>query len=214
MKEFFKKYMNDEIELENWQKIGVIFLIIVISGIFGWIYEFIFYYFNGGMKEFYMQGGNFLPWINIYATGAILILITTKKQKKSPFKIFIISVIATGILDYISGLIIYKMMNGLRLWDYNTEILNFGNIGGFVCLRSVLFFGVSALMLMYIILPSCMYLSTKINKKLFLIISISLFGIIMFDEFYNLIFARVLGLPRASDIYTSIGYKYVEFVNK
>ena len=102
MKEFFKKYMNDEIELENWQKIGVIFLIIVISGIFGWIYEFIFYYFNGGMKEFYMQGGNFLPWINIYATGAILILITTKKQKKSPFKIFIISVIATGILEYIS----------------------------------------------------------------------------------------------------------------
>ena len=82
-------------------------------------------------------------------------------------------------------------MNGLRLWDYNTEILNFGNIGGFVCLRSVLFFGLSSLMLMYLIMPACMYLSTKVNKKVFLIISLSLFGLIIFDEFYNLIFARI-----------------------
>ena len=34
-------------------KLGIIFLIAVISGIFGWVYEYIFYYFNGGMKEFY-----------------------------------------------------------------------------------------------------------------------------------------------------------------
>ena len=71
-------------KLDKYKKIGIISLIIVISGIFGWVYEFIFYYFNGGMKGFTWRGGNFLPWINIYAIGAILILITTKKYKKKP----------------------------------------------------------------------------------------------------------------------------------
>ena len=65
--------------MDKYKKIGIISLIIVIAGIFGWVYEFIFYYFNGGMKEFYWRGGNFLPWINIYAIGAIGILIATKK---------------------------------------------------------------------------------------------------------------------------------------
>ena len=62
-----KKYLNSDIKLNLKQKIIILSLVIVISGIFGWIYEFIFYYFNSGMKEFYMRGGNFLPWINIYS---------------------------------------------------------------------------------------------------------------------------------------------------
>ena len=211
MKEVFNKYINSNLKLEKWQLIGIISLIIVFSGTFGWIYEFIFYYFNSGMTKFYMQGGNFLPWINIYATGSIMIIVLTRKFKKNPVLIFSIAFLSTGVLEYFSGLVIYKLFNGLRLWDYNQEILNFGNIGGFVCLRSVLFFGVSALMLMYIILPLFIYLSTKINKKIFLIVSLSLVSIILFDELYNLLFARILNLPRASDIYKHLGFKYMNF---
>ena len=55
MKEFFNKYLNEENRLEKWQIIGVISLVIVIAGVFGFVYEFIFYYFNGGMKEFYCE---------------------------------------------------------------------------------------------------------------------------------------------------------------
>lgn len=208
MKDILNKYLNNEIKYEKWQIIGIISLIIVISGIFGWVYEFIFYFFDRGMKGFYWQGGNFLPWINIYATGAILIILTTRKFKRNPFLIFLIAMVVTGALEYISGFIIYHFFNGLRLWDYNTEILNFGNIDGFICLRSVLFFGLSALILMYAIVPFCIFLSKKMSKKTFLIISISLVSIVLIDEFYNLIFARVLGLPRAHDIYSKIGIKY------
>jgi uncharacterized membrane protein len=116
--------------------------------------------------------------------------------------------LSTGILEYLSGYVIYQFF-GLRFWDYNVEILNFGNIGGFVCLRSVSFFGVSSLFLVYVIVPFCIYLSRIINKRLFLVFSISLCTIIMFDEFYNLVFARVFMLPRASDVYKSMGIKYV-----
>lgn len=105
----------------------------------------------------------------------------------------------------------YIIGNGFRCWNYNTEILNFGNIDGFVCLRSVLFFGLSGLLLIYVIVPILFYLAKKMNKKVFLTISFSLCFIILLDEFYNLIFARMLGLPRASTIYKSLGIRYVSF---
>ena len=206
-----KKYLNDDIKLEKYQLLGIICLVIVISGIFGFIYEFIFYYFNFGMKEFYWQGGNFLPWINIYAIGALMVLFLTKKIKKNQLLVFFVSVLSTGILEYISGYLIYNLKDGLRLWDYNTEILNFGNIDGFVCLRSVLFFGISSLILIYLIVPFCIYLSLKLNKKLFLIISISLVTIVLFDEFYNLFIAGILNLPRARDIYSNVGINYMTY---
>lgn len=211
MKKFLKNYIDNKIKLETYQKIGVLCLIFVISGMFGWIYEFIFYFFNSGMKTFYYRGGNFLPWINIYATGALMIIFLTRKFKKKPLLVFLIAVLSTGILEYFSGLIIYKFYDGLRLWDYNTEILSFGNIGGFVCLRSVLFFGFSALILMYLILPFCIYLSKVMNKKIFLIMSITLFSIFLFDELYNLLFARWYHLPRASSVYKKIGFKYMKY---
>lgn len=211
MREVFNNYLNDKISFEKWQIVGITCLIIVLSGVFGWLYEFIFYFFNFGMKKFYWQGGNFLPWINIYATGSIMIILLSYKFKKKPWLVFLIAFLSTGILEYFSGLAIYKLMNGLRLWNYNEEILNFGNIGGFVCLRSVLFFGLSGLFLMYFMLPMCIYLSTKMNKKLFLIISISLCSIILFDEFYNLLFARILHLPRATKVYKDIGINIMSY---
>ena len=136
MKRFFDDYMNDKIKLDKYQKLGVFSFILLTSGLFGWIYEFVFYFFNSGMKTWYMRGGNFLPWINIYAIGAFLIIIICTKFKKKPWLVFILSVIITGLLEYFSGLVIFKLI-GARYWDYNTEILNFGNIGGFVCLISI-----------------------------------------------------------------------------
>ncbi len=211
MKEKYNNYLNKEYNFDKLTMFGIICLIIVISGIFGWIYEFIFYYFNSGMKTFYFRGGNFLPWINIYAIGAIFIFILNYRYKKNPLKVFLFSIVITGILEFVSGYIMYTYFDGFRCWNYNTEILNFGNIGGFICLRSVLFFGLSSLLLIYIIIPICFTITTKMNKKTFLILSISLCSIILFDELYNLIIARLFDLSRASDIYKQLGFKYMEF---
>ena len=210
-KKFLTEYLNKDHAFDIETLIGIFCVVIVITGIFGWLYEFIFYYFNGGMKEFYWRGGNFLPWINIYATGSLMIYFLTYKHRKKPWKVFLISFLSTGILEYFSGLGMYIIGNGKRCWDYNQEILNFGNINGFVCLRSVLFFGLSALLLMYVIIPFCFYLAKCTPKKRFMRMSIILCFFILLDEFYNLIFARVLNLPRAYDIYSRLGFNYVRF---
>lgn len=211
MKEKYKKYINEDYTFDKMTMGGIFALIIVISGVFGFIYEFIFYYFNSGMTQIYWRGGNFLPWINIYATGALMIFFLTYRKRKNPLFVFLASFISCGILEYISGFFMYKLGNGLRCWDYNSEILNFGNIDGFVCLRSVLFFGISSLILIYIIVPFCFSLAQKMNRKKFLILSYTLCAIFLFDEFYNLLFARILSLPRASTIYKKLGFHYLYF---
>lgn len=205
----YKDYLEKNHSFDKKTMIGIFCMIIVIGGVFGFLYEYLFYFFNGGMKEFYYRGGNFLPWINIYATGSVMIYILTYKYRKNPLKVFLISVISTGLLEYFSGLGVYIIGDGLRYWDYNTEILNFGNINGFVCLRSVMFFGLSALLLMYVIVPFCFHVANKSNKKVFLIVTISICSIFLADEFYNLIFTKLFNLPKATTIYKSIGIHYM-----
>lgn len=206
-----KQYINKDTKLNIKQKISILCLVIVISGVFGWLYEVIFYYFNSGMKEVYMRGGNFLPWINIYAYGAILIILLTYKRRKKPLQVFLISTISTGILEYIAGYILYGKLGWIKCWDYNQEILSFGNIDGYVCLRSVLIFGLSALLLIYLILPMLIKLSKTKKINLLLTISIIICSIFLIDEIYNLIFTQLFNLPRASSIYQKIGIKYLYF---
>ena len=197
-------------DLTKKQKITLICLLIVISGIIGWIYEYFFYYANSGFKTFYFRGGNFLPWINIYMYGAFLLLITTSKLKKHPVLVFLVSMLTTGILEYLSGYVLYGVLGWTKCWDYNQEILNFGNIDGYVCLRSVLVFGFAALALVYFIVPTLIKLVKK-YPKLF-IISIVLASIFLFDEVYNLCIYKWLNLPNSETIYKTIfGFKYIYF---
>lgn len=210
MRSKYLKYLNEDIKFDKETMVGIFCLLVVITGMFGFLYEFIFYYFNGGMKTFYWRGGNFLPWINIYATGSIMIYLLTYKDRKKPLKVFLVSVITTGILEYFSGLGMDKIA-GKRCWDYSQEILGALNINGYVCLRSVLVFGVFSLLLIYIVLPLIFYIAKKSNKKVFITTSIILCSIIMIDEFYNLLIARIFHLPRAYNVYSKLGVPYVKF---
>ena len=66
---------------------------------------------------------------------------------------------------------------GIRLWDYNTEIWNWGNINGYICFRSIIFFGFSSLFLIYIMIPILKKVNIKISEKRLSIIS-GILGII------------------------------------
>ena len=205
----WREFVKGRPKLEKWQWIGTMLLVFAFAGFFGWVYEFIFYYFDAGTGEFYMQGGNYLPWINIYAFGALLITGCCFKLRKYPWAVFLLSILICGVLEFVAGWLVYTIGNGTRYWDYNSEIWNFGNIEGFVCLRSVLMFGFSALILMYLVVPFFAWLSQKMSKRAFLTLAISLFALVMIDEIYNLLASKVFGWPDAMEFYKSNGWKYL-----
>lgn len=108
--------------------------------------------------------------------GGLFITLFTYKLKDKPLLVFMINSIVTGLLEYFTGYFLLKY-KGIRLWDYNYEILNYGNINGFICLRSVLFFGLSSLFLIYVIIP----LIKKIPDKILSYLSIILGSLFLLD---------------------------------
>ena len=211
MKNMIKEYINNDIKLEKERVIGITALIITLSGVIGWLYEVLFYYLESGFKNIYFRGGNFLPWINIYAIGALLIIGLTYKFRKKPLLVFLVSMISTGVLELISGYLAYGVFHMVKCWDYNVERFSGFTIGGYVCIRSVICFGLSGLLLMYLILPLLIRLSLKFDKKKFMVVSLIICSVFLLDELYNQIFTKVFGLPRASSIYKKLGIKYKYF---
>lgn len=200
-----RKKSNQQPTLKTYQKIGILMLIFVIAGVVGWIYEFIVAWIENG--HIMMKGGNLLPWINIYAFGALLILPATYKFRKKPLAVFLVSVLVTGLLELVGGWLVYTIGNGTRYWNYDYGLWAFGSINGFVCPLSVTLFGIGGLMLVYCVVPFCIMLATKMSKRAFLTLAISLFVLILADELTNLTLKN-LGQPTAMDLYRSLGLEY------
>lgn len=166
------------------ENIVLIIQIILISAIFGFIYETIFYRIDLGY--FVKRGYTVGPWLPIYATGGLLIYLSNIKNKNNILKIFINSAVMCGLLEFIVGYLLLHISH-IRLWDYNTEILNYGNIGGYICLRSVLFFGLSGVFLMNIVLPLITKIINKYQSKKTEYITIFLGGLFCIDFIVNYI---------------------------
>lgn len=89
---------------------------------------------------------------------------------------------------------------------YSQAIYGFGNLNGFICPVSVIAFGLGAMLLVYCLIPICLEIAKKMNKKTFLILTITLFSIIMIDDIANLSH-KALGLPTTHDFYLSNGWE-------
>lgn len=171
-----------EYDFDNWSKFIMIMSIVVFSATFGFIYEELFYRIDLGY--FVKRGTTIGPWIPIYGVGGLFIVVFTSKYKKNWKKVFLFSCIITGILEFLTGYILFHFFN-TRLWNYNVEIWNFGNVGGYICLRSIVFFGISSLMLTYLAIPILKYLYKEILKEKYTVCTIILGLLFIFDCLYT-----------------------------
>ncbi len=150
------------------KKCFILMMIFVIGGIAGFIYEEIFYLIDLGYLV--KRGITFGPWIPIYGFGSVFIVLTTCKLKKQPIVLFLASMLIAGTIEGLTGLVLHKVFQ-IRLWDYNVEIWNWLNIGGYVCLRSVLLFGIAGVLLQYLVYPFLEKFAGKCQYKLLEIVA-------------------------------------------
>ncbi len=185
-----REYMYNKVVLSKKSWIAMIFAVLFSSGIFGFVYETIFYIFNNGALT--RRGTCFGPWIEIYCFGGLAILLFCYKLRKRPWLVFLLSGAICTALEYAAGYGMY-ISGAPRTWDYNTEILNFGNVNGFICLRATLVFAAAGLLLIYIIIPLHLRILRKIGEKKFFIIMVTIGLICLADIVYNDGIAKAIG---------------------
>ena len=154
-------------------------LVFVIAGITGWIYEELFYRINDGY--FSWRGHGIGPWLPIYAFGMVILLFATAPVKASKWRVVLLCALISGGFECRVGWALYHLHGGLRLWDYNIERWNWGNIGGYVCLRSVLVFAAAAPLLIYTLIPLIARLAKKLPERVYALVTVVPFALFAID---------------------------------
>lgn len=119
-----------------------LFLLFMIYGFLGWIVEVI--YVRIGSGHWYNRGFLHMPFLPIYAFGAITITIFLQ-DLPNPILVYIFGVILTSILEYFTSLVMEKLFH-TKWWDYSTYRFN---LHGRVCLKNSLLFGILSLVVIY-----------------------------------------------------------------
>ena len=123
-----------------------------IYGFAGWCVEVIFHAANKGI--FINRGFLIGPICPIYGYGLVAVIWALTPIKDNVFLVYIGSVIICSVFELIVGWASEKFMH-TRLWDYSDNAFN---IGGYVCLKFSLLWGVGCLCIVYIFHPMAMKL--------------------------------------------------------
>ena len=132
---------------------SLILLFFVFSAA-GWGWEVTYHLVEDHMfvNRGFLQG----PWLPIYGTGGVLILMVLKKYFDRPILLFFMIMGVCGVVEYATGWMLEAVFHE-KWWDYSEYVLQ---IQGRVCLIGLLIFGLGGLVFVYGIAP---WMDRKIN---------------------------------------------------
>lgn len=160
--------------------IPTLILIFFTFSFVGWIWEVFLHLINDG--EFVNRGILHGPWLPIYGTGGVLVLVLLNKLRDKPALEFISIIIVCGIVEYFTSYYLEIAHNGEKWWDYSGYFLN---LNGRICAEGLLVFGLGGMAAVYAIAPLLDNLIKKINLRLVIIISILLLTVFTVDNIYS-----------------------------
>lgn len=161
-----------------------------IYSFLGWCLEVI--YASLDSEDFVNRGflnGSYCP---IYGFGAVCEIFLLTKFVNYPICLYIISVVITTVLEFITGYILEKIFN-LQWWDYTNEKFN---IKGYICLKFSLLWGVASLVLMYILQPKVNIIVSLLRHVDFVVYLLIL--LMLYDFLISIL--KVLALKKDSMI--------------
>lgn len=123
-----------------------------IYGFAGWCVEVIFHAANKG--KFINRGFLIGPICPIYGYGLVAVILALTPLQGNVLLVYIGSVVICSVFELIVGWASEKFMH-TRLWDYSDNAFN---IGGYVCLKFSLLWGVGCICILYIFHPMVMEL--------------------------------------------------------
>lgn len=112
-----------------------------------WLFFFFFYCFFGwcfestvvsiSKKKFVNRGFIRGPFLPLYGSGAIMMLLVSAPVRRNPVLVFFAGCIGATALEYVTGVVMEALFK-VRYWDYSHKRFNFQ---GQICLSSTLCWG-------------------------------------------------------------------------
>lgn len=122
------------------------------------------------------------PWLPIYGTGGVIILILLKKLRKKPLFEFLAAMVLCGGLEYFSSWYLEKTHGGQRWWDYTGYFLN---LNGRICAEGLLTFGLGGLAIVYLLAPALDNLLSRIDTRKLTVVAVVLLAFYCVDQAYS-----------------------------
>lgn len=145
----------------------------------GWIWEVTLHLISS--HTFVNRGVLHGPWLPIYGSGGILILVCLKKLRNKPVAEFFASVVLCGFVEYFTSLYL-EISCGRRWWNYNGYFLN---LNGRICAEGLLVFGLGGVAIVYIIAPLLDNFFRKLDLKITGALCVALIAVFVVDMVYS-----------------------------
>ena len=158
-----------------------------IYSFIGWVIEVIYYGITEG--KFINRGFLAGPLCPVYGLGFYAAIWIFEPFKDNFMILFFGMAAACTIVELIAGFILYHAFH-MRWWDYSDYKLN---LGGYICLRFFIYWGIAASLGMYVLHPAVKWLIAHINYPIRL-------GILIF-------FTVILVADLVTTIVTIVGFK-------
>ena len=107
----------------------------------GWCWETL--YVSIKNRKFSNRGFMVGPWLPIYGSGAIIMLLAALPFKDNLFLVFVCGMTAATVLEYCTGAVMEALFN-VRYWDYSNQPLN---LNGHICFFCSLGWGAASIAL-------------------------------------------------------------------
>ena len=163
------------------------YLMFFIYSFVGWVIEVIYYGITEG--KFINRGFLAGPLCPVYGLGFYAAIWIFEPFKDNFLILFFGMATACTIVELIAGFILYHAFH-MRWWDYSDYKLN---LGGYICLRFYIYWGIAASLGMYVLHPAVKWLIAHINYPVRL-------GILLF-------FTVILVADLVTTIVTIVGFK-------
>ena len=169
-------------------KITLILFYFMIFAFLGWILEVAFAAVKSG--RFVNRGFCNGPVCPIYGAGVAAIYATLGVLRDRWILLFLASVLVTSTLELVTGFLMDKLFH-TKWWDYSGKKFN---IGGYICLRFSLIWGLLCTGVVKLLFPLFDGLYALIGDHVALLIEIVFFTVLLID--FSVSVASVIGLNR------------------
>lgn len=146
-----------------------------LYSVVGWLIETI--WCSVADKKLVSRGFLSGPWCPIYGFSALMILGFNSWLGKNPFVIFLVSMAAASVMEYVTSWILEKLFQ-MRWWDYSHRRFN---LKGRVCLGNSLLFGFLGVGLTLFIHPLTESIINRIPNDILRVITSLLVALFVVD---------------------------------